>query len=69
MEGFKNLMPSKANVTREGKLENINADLLVPGDIVLIRGGDKIPADCRLIYAKDVKVDNSSLTGESEPQV
>lgn len=39
------------------------------GDIVIIQGGDKIPADIRIIEASNFKVDNSSLTGEAEPQV
>uniref|UniRef100_A0A3Q0SB40 Sodium/potassium-transporting ATPase subunit alpha n=1 Tax=Amphilophus citrinellus TaxID=61819 RepID=A0A3Q0SB40_AMPCI len=46
----------------------INADLVVLGDLVEIKGGDRVPADLRVISSSGCKVDNSSLTGESEPQ-
>jgi sodium/potassium-transporting ATPase subunit alpha len=47
---------------------NIKAEELVVGDLVEVKFGDKIPADIRIVEAKNFKVDNSSLTGESEPQ-
>jgi len=40
---------------------------LVPGDVISVRGGDKIPADIRIIQSVEMKVDNSALTGESDP--
>jgi sodium/potassium-transporting ATPase subunit alpha len=46
----------------------MRADELVVGDIVDVKGGDRIPADIRIIGGHGLKVDNSSLTGESEPQ-
>lgn len=55
-------------VMREGKLETIGAADLVLGDVVVIKMGDKTPADVLLYSCSDMKVDNSSLTGESEPQ-
>eukprot|EP01115_Flamella_aegyptia_P001611 TRINITY_DN1266_c0_g1_i2.p1 TRINITY_DN1266_c0_g1~~TRINITY_DN1266_c0_g1_i2.p1 ORF type:complete len:907 (-),score=328.67 TRINITY_DN1266_c0_g1_i2:612-3332(-) len=68
MDGFKKLAPQNCKVHRGGKTFEINAIELVLGDVVSIKAGDKIPADLRLIWVNNLKVDNSSLTGESEPQ-
>ncbi|KAI9002514.1 hypothetical protein DFJ74DRAFT_695887 [Hyaloraphidium curvatum] len=68
LESFKNLIPSKAMAMRDGRLETIGAADLVLGDVVLVKMGDKTPADVLLFWCSDMKVDNSSLTGESEPQ-
>jgi sodium/potassium-transporting ATPase subunit alpha len=68
MDSFKNLVPDMANVVRNGVNSQIQAKRIVVGDIVTIKGGDRIPADIRIISASGLKVDNSSLTGESEPQ-
>lgn len=62
------MIPPTCHVVRSGELSQIPAQNLVTGDVVLIRTGDKTPADMVLIAATDLKVDNSSLTGESEPQ-
>jgi len=69
MEGFKNLVPQYALVRRNGgeKL-TVKAEDLTLGDIVEIKFGDRCPADLRILEARGLKVDNSSLTGESEPQ-
>ncbi len=58
----------EATVIRNGKRQQINAEELVVGDIVEVKAGDRVPADLRIIESKGLKVDNSSLTGESEPQ-
>merc|ERR1712032_1464835 len=69
MEGFKNLVPQYALVRRNnGEKLTIPADTLTLGDIVEIKFGDRCPADLRVLEARGFKVDNSSLTGESEPQ-
>lgn len=68
LESFMNMIPAKCMALRDNKLEQTPASDLVQGDIVLIRMGDKIPADCMIFAATDLKVDNSSLTGEAEPQ-
>merc|ERR1719147_432133 len=68
MESFKNLVPQYALVRRNGEKISIEAKDLTLGDIVEVKFGDRIPADLRVIEAKGFKVDNSSLTGESEPQ-
>ncbi|XP_053507014.1 sodium/potassium-transporting ATPase subunit alpha-2 isoform X2 [Ictalurus furcatus] len=68
MDSFKNMVPQQALVIREGEKKQINAEEVVLGDLVEIKGGDRIPADLRFISSSGCKVDNSSLTGESEPQ-
>ena len=67
MEGFKNFIPPKCKVIRDGKEDLINATKLVKGDIVICVEGGRVPADLRIIESKDMRVDNSSLTGESDP--
>jgi sodium/potassium-transporting ATPase subunit alpha len=69
MESFKKMMPAKIEVIRDGKISEILAADVVIGDIMVLNEGDKIPADGRLIEENSLKVDNSSLTGESEPQL
>jgi len=68
MESFANLVPQYALCIRDGEKVTIKADELVVGDIVEIKFGDRVPADVRVLEARSFKVDNSSLTGESEPQ-
>ncbi|XP_031600028.1 sodium/potassium-transporting ATPase subunit alpha-3b isoform X1 [Oreochromis aureus] len=68
MESFKNMVPQQALVIREGEKVQINAEEVVAGDLIEVKGGDRIPADIRVTSAHGCKVDNSSLTGESEPQ-
>ncbi|KRX13120.1 Sodium/potassium-transporting ATPase subunit alpha, partial [Trichinella nelsoni] len=68
MESFKDMVPHYALVVRGGQKKNVRTEELVIGDIVEMRGGDRVPADIRIIAAQSFKVDNSSLTGESEPQ-
>ena len=69
MEKFKDMLPLKAEVLRDGRRSQILAQLLVPGDIIFLNEGDKVPADARLIAQSALKVDHSSITGESEPQL
>ncbi|CAJ1087527.1 sodium/potassium-transporting ATPase subunit alpha-1 [Xyrichtys novacula] len=68
-DSFKNLVPQQAVVIRDGQKLTINAKEVVVGDLVEVRGGDRIPADLRIISAHGCKIDNSSLTGESEYQI
>ncbi|KAF7244310.1 Sodium/potassium-transporting ATPase subunit alpha-2 [Varanus komodoensis] len=68
MDSFKHMVPQQALVIRDGQKMHIAAELVVVGDLVELKGGDRIPADLRIISASGCKVDNSSLTGESEPQ-
>lgn len=61
------MLSPTANVLREGKKKEIPAENLVPGDIVLLKSGDRIPADLRLLEARNMRVEESILTGESHP--
>ena len=69
MESFRNMLPQMISVQRDGQMARIEARLLVPGDVILLEEGDRVPADGRLIEVNQLKVDHSSLTGESEPQL
>lgn len=68
MDSFKRMVPQHARVIRDGIKDTIPADEVVVGDLVEVCAGDRVPADIRVIFAHQFKVDNSSLTGESEPQ-
>ncbi|MFE7843357.1 cation-translocating P-type ATPase, partial [Streptomyces sp. NPDC057474] len=61
----------RVSVRRAGREETVEsaAELLVPGDVVELRAGDAVPADCRVVRATGLEADESSLTGESEPVV
>ncbi|CAM2060465.1 putative cation-transporting ATPase F [Desulfovibrionales bacterium] len=67
MDALSHSLTIEAKVLRTGTPRRINAELLVPGDVVLLKSGDKIPADLRLIACKNFQVDESLLTGESLP--
>jgi len=67
MEALKRLTVPKAKVLRKGAVIQAPASHLVPGDIIVLEAGDKIPADARLIEAAGLSVDESILTGESVP--
>lgn len=62
-----NLVPLNATALRDGQWRSLVAESLVPGDVVRVISGDKVPADIRLIDVKNLKVDESALTGESVP--
>jgi magnesium-transporting ATPase (P-type) len=66
LDSIKHLLSLKAAVLRGGSRHEVPAEALVPGDIVLLAAGDKIPADVRLIEVSRFSVEESSLTGESE---
>ena len=64
---LKKILPSTAKVIRQGKQTEVLASQLVPGDIIVLEEGDNISADARLVEAYQMKVDSSTLTGESKP--
>ncbi len=64
---LREFIPEYAHVIRDDEALEINADQLVPGDIVLLQSGDKIPADIRLMTSHEFQTDESLLTGESTP--
>ena len=59
---FKTLISEKATVIRDGLIKEVPAESLVPGDICLVKGGDKVPADVRILKSSELKVDNSNMT-------
>ena len=67
VEALKKIAALTARIIRGGKEVEVPAREIVPGDIVVLRTGDKVPADCRLIEEMNIKVDEAVLTGESEP--
>jgi magnesium-transporting ATPase (P-type) len=68
VETLKSWMPEYAKVVRDGELKKILVKELVPGDLIVLDEGDRVPADARLIEAFDLWTNNVPLTGESEPQ-
>lgn len=69
MDSFKNMLPQDCTVVRDGKLTQVRAEKLVRGDVIEMKSGDKVPADIRITMSNEMKVDNSPLTGESDPQL
>ncbi len=67
LEALQKMSAPVATVIRSGKNQKIPAEQLVAGDIILLESGDMVPADARLIEANSLKVQESALTGESEP--
>lgn len=67
VELLQEMISRRSQVMRDGRVSEIDARELVPGDVILLEEGDMVPADARLIEAFEVEVDNSSLTGESSP--
>ncbi|NXL96349.1 AT2C2 ATPase, partial [Tyrannus savana] len=67
LEELNKLVPPECNCLRDGKLQHLLARELVPGDIIYLSVGDRVPADLRLIEVTDLLVDESSFTGEAEP--
>jgi sodium/potassium-transporting ATPase subunit alpha len=67
LAALKKMLPSYVKVLREGKEKEVPSADIVPGDIIFISEGDKVPADARLIQASGLMINNAALTGESEP--
>ncbi|HQK42917.1 MAG TPA: cation-transporting P-type ATPase [Anaerolineaceae bacterium] len=66
-QALKKILPSQSRVMRNGEEASILAQDLVPGDVIFLQEGDNIPADCRLLNSADLRVNQSTLTGESHP--
>ncbi|HSQ07591.1 MAG TPA: HAD-IC family P-type ATPase, partial [Chromatiaceae bacterium] len=67
LAALKKMLSPTARVRRDGGVQEIPATGLVPGDLVLLEAGDRVPADGRLLVAHNAEVDESTLTGESHP--
>ncbi len=67
LDSIRNMLSAEARTVRGGESRMIAAEQLVPGDVVLLESGDKIPADLRLIETKNLRTEEAALTGESVP--
>ncbi len=68
VQALRRLLPSKAWVTRDGQFVEVARSEIVPGDVLILEEGERVPADARLIEAKGMRVDNAALTGKSRPK-
>ncbi|HOE40916.1 MAG TPA: cation-transporting P-type ATPase [Rhodoferax sp.] len=68
LDALRRLLPQQVSVLRDASVQTLAAELLVPGDVLLLAEGDRVPADCRLIEAFDLRVNLSTITGESQPK-
>ncbi|WP_067852678.1 HAD-IC family P-type ATPase [Nocardia shimofusensis] len=69
LDALRSLVRTQATVIRDGRRRSLPSDDLVPGDLVVLEAGEKIPADLRLVRVTELQVDESALTGESVPVV
>ena len=67
LDAIRNLLSPRATLIRDGHRREVPAEDLVPGDVVLLVSGDKVPADLRLIEVRNLRIEEAPLTGESEP--
>lgn len=67
LEAISNMLTLEADVIRDSEKVRIDAEEIVPGDIVLLASGDKVPADLRLLTTRELRIDEAMLTGESIP--
>ncbi|MHA7221705.1 HAD-IC family P-type ATPase [Arthrobacter sp. RHLT1-20] len=67
LDAIRKMLSLHAQVRRDGVWVDLNAEAIVPGDIVRVKSGDKVPADIRLVEATNLRVEESALTGESVP--
>jgi len=67
LDAIRNMLSPSALVTRDARRATVPAEELVPGDVVFLQSGDKVPADLRLFAIKELRVDEAALTGESVP--
>ncbi len=67
MDSIRRMLALRSSVVRDGNRRSIEGELLVPGDIVLLEAGDKVPADLRLLQAHGLQIQEAILTGESVP--
>jgi calcium-translocating P-type ATPase len=68
MAALRRLLPRRVRASRAGVVLEIDAERLVPGDVVLLEEGDSVPADCRVIEAFGLRVNTATVTGESDPK-
>ena len=69
LDALMSMVKTEATVLRDGEKHQISSSHVVPGDVVLLQSGDKVPADLRLVSLRELQIDESALTGESLPVV
>lgn len=69
LRAIRDMLSARATVLREGMRAAVSAEDLVPGDLVVLESGDRVPADIRLLRVKNLQIDEAALTGESVPVV
>lgn len=67
LEAIQSMVAPRASVLRDGKRLTLDAEKIVPGDLIVLESGDRVPADLRLIHAKSLRIEEAALTGESVP--
>ena len=67
LDSIRNMLSAEARTVRGGETRMIPAEQLVPGDVVILESGDKVPADLRLVDAKNLRTEEAALTGKSVP--
>ncbi len=67
LHALRQMLSQKATVMRDGRRQEVAAEDLVPGDLVFIQAGDKVPADLRLLQSRNLRIEEAALTGESVP--
>jgi cation-transporting ATPase F len=67
IDALAKMLPIETTVRRDGRKQRVHSEELVPGDVVLLQSGDRVPADVRLFHVRNLHVDESALTGESLP--
>ncbi|MBE6712500.1 MAG: calcium-translocating P-type ATPase, PMCA-type [Ruminococcaceae bacterium] len=67
IEALKTMTAATSRVLRNGKVEAVKSEDLVPGDVILLEAGDSVPADCRILESASLKIEEAALTGESVP--
>lgn len=69
LDALKKMLTTSSRVRRDGQVMAVSSESLVPGDVVLVEAGDRIPADGRLLLAANLEIEEAALTGESTPAV
>ncbi len=67
IEALKTMTAATCRVLRDGKMEFVKSEDIVPGDVILLEAGDSVPADCRILESASLKIEEAALTGESVP--
>ena len=65
LDAIRRMIDPHASLMREGRRTTVRADMITPGDVVLLEAGDRVPADLRLLHARNLRIDEAPLTGES----